>query len=67
MKLTVSCQICGKVLSTVSKDQISDDDVVMYEAGSSCDTVSSVSTDDDGNQIIIYDGQTSIQATKTVS
>ena len=58
MKLTITCQICGKILTKVEKDQISDDDIQMYESACSCDTVQ-----DDG---ITIDGQTNIQATKTV-
>lgn len=62
MKLSVSCQICGKVLCIIEKDNITDDDVNLYETTCSCDTVQGV--DADGN--LIYDGQSNIQATKTV-
>jgi hypothetical protein len=59
MKLTVTCQICGKVLSIVQKDVIDNDDISMYELSSSCDTLQI-----DG---VTLDGQTDVQATKTVS
>lgn len=38
MKLTVTCRICGKILSEVEKDSISDIDIDSYEASSSCET-----------------------------
>lgn len=66
MTLTITCQTCGKILASVSKDQITNDDVTMYEANSSCDTVQGQGVDGDGNPITLYDGQSSIQATKTV-
>jgi hypothetical protein len=66
MNLTVTCQTCGKILSVVQKDQISQDDITSYEQNSFCNTVQGTGTDDDGNPITIYDGQTNIQATMTV-
>lgn len=65
MKLTVTCQTCGKILSLVQKDQISQQDISDYEANSFCNTVQGQSVDDEGNPITIYDGQTNIQATMT--
>jgi hypothetical protein len=59
MKLTVTCQLCGKTLAVVEKDHITDDDIAMYEVSASCDTVQA-----DG---ITLDGQEDIQATKTVN
>jgi hypothetical protein len=67
MKLTVSCQTCGKVLAVIDKDQVTSDDVNMYEQSSSCDTIASESFDENGNPIIVYDGNSNIQATMTVS
>lgn len=64
MKLTVSCQVCGKILTIVEKDSFTDDDVNMYEQSVSCDTVQGTTTDDDGNIITVYDGQSNIQASK---
>jgi len=57
MKLTVSCQICGTILSEIEKQQISDDDVQMYEQASFCNVL--------GPDGVTPDGQTNIQATKT--
>lgn len=65
MKLTITCQICGKILTEIEKDQISDDDVNMYGQASFCDTVQGEGLDDDGNPITLYDGQSNIQVTKT--
>lgn len=65
MKLTITCQACGKVLATVQKNQVTQDDINMYEASSSCDTVAGESVDDTGNPITLYDGQANIQATMT--
>lgn len=64
MKLTVSCQICGKILAVIEKDNFTSDDVNMYEQSSSCDTVQGTDVDEDGNAFTVYDGQSSIQATK---
>ena len=60
MKLTISCQTCGKILSTVEKpENFSSDDINMYEQSVSCDTLQA-----DG---VTQDGQSAIQVTKTVS
>lgn len=64
MKLTISCQTCGKILSIIEKDSFTDDDVSMYQQSSYCDTVSGEGSDDDGNTITLYDGQSNIQTTK---
>lgn len=64
MRLTISCQVCGKILSIIEKDQITDNDVSTYISTNSCDTVSGSTIDEDENTIILYDGQTNIQATK---
>jgi hypothetical protein len=45
MKLNVSCQICGKVLVEVEKDEFSDEDVLNYEQNCSCE--------DDGQENIV--------------
>ena len=58
MQLKITCQLCGKVIAQIQKDVITDDDITMYEESSSCDTVQA-----DG---VTLDGQTAIQATKTV-
>ena len=58
MKLTVTCQLCGKVLSVVEKDQVTEQDIQDYESMMSCSTVQS-----DG---VTVDGQSDIQVTKTV-
>ncbi len=65
MKLTVTCQTCGKILSVVSKDQVSQQDIIDYQTNSYCNTVAGESVDADGNPIIVYDGQSNIQATMT--
>jgi len=65
MKLTVTCQTCGKILSVIEKDQITLEDLDMYAQSSSCDTVAGTTTDDDGNSVTVYDGQTNIQTTMT--
>lgn len=70
MKLTVSCQKCGKILSVVEKDQISNDDIAMYQSNAFCDTVQGIVDveDEEGNitPTTVYDAQDSILATKTV-
>ena len=38
MKLTTICKKCGKIISTVEKDQISDSDLAEYESNSVCAT-----------------------------
>jgi hypothetical protein len=65
MNLTVTCQTCGKVLTVVQKDQVSQQDISDYQANSFCDTVQGTGTDGDGNPITIYDGTSNIQATMT--
>jgi hypothetical protein len=70
MKLTITCQTCGKILSVIEKDQITQDDIMRYEAGSFCDTVSGTENIlDDQNNVIgtvdTYDGIGNIQATMT--
>lgn len=59
MKLTVTCQLCGKILSVIQKDQITNEDIDMYKSSSFCDTLQ-----DDG---VTKDGQTNVQVAKTVS
>jgi hypothetical protein len=58
MKLTVSCQICGEILAIVEKDSFTDDDINMYEQFCFCNTL--------GPDGVTPDGQTNIQATKTI-
>lgn len=65
MKLTVTCQTCGKILSVVEKDNFSNEDISMYQQSVSCDTLQGVGEDDDGNPVNIYDGNSNIQTTKT--
>ena len=58
MKLTVSCQICGTILTVVQNDNItifSNEDIEMYENGCYCNVVT------DG----VVDGQQNITATQT--
>lgn len=38
MKINVICQTCGKLLASAEKDQVSQSDLDMYVAGSSCAT-----------------------------
>jgi hypothetical protein len=46
IKLTVSCQICGKILAEIEKDEmISQDDIDMYQQNTVCP--------DDGNDNVI--------------
>lgn len=66
MKLTITCQICGKILTIIEKDQVSDEDVNLYSQSSSCDTIQGAGVDGYGNPITLYDGQANIQATKTL-
>lgn len=65
MKLTISCQTCGKVLAAIQKDQVTQDDINMYEAGAFCSTVAGAGVDGDGNPITLYDGSNNIQASMT--
>lgn len=66
MKLTISCQTCGKILMIAEKDNFSDEDISMYKQSSSCDTlVIENAIDEDGNVINIYDGTANVIATKT--
>ena len=59
MKLTVSCQLCGKVLLIAEKDDnFSADDINNYEQSCFCTTLQS-----DG---VTQDGQSSIVVSKTV-
>lgn len=37
MKLTVSCQICGRILAISEKDDFSDSEISMYENSCSCE------------------------------
>jgi hypothetical protein len=37
MKLTVSCQICGRIIAVAEKDNFSADDINMYQNQSSCE------------------------------
>lgn len=57
MKLTVACQICGEILTSVVKDQITQDDINEYEANCSCNTVTNG----------VVDGQQNIQAMVTAN
>ncbi len=66
MKLTISCQICGKILSIAEKDAFTDEDINMYQQSLSCDTLQSVGVDDDGNPVNVYDGNERVQVSKTV-
>ena len=57
MKLTIVCQACGRTLSMVEKDSISQDDVNMYVSGSSCATdgpfPAQMGLDENGDPIIV--------------
>lgn len=37
MKLTISCQECGKILSLVEKPEITQDDLDLYKYNCSCE------------------------------
>lgn len=53
MKLTVSCQVCGTVLTVVENlNGFTEDDIQMYEQGCYC-TVMSDGIDEDGQDNII--------------
>ncbi len=67
MKLTVTCQTCGSILAIVQKSQVTSDDISLYEEMSYCTTVAGQGTDDSGNPITLYDGNSNIQATMTVN
>lgn len=60
MKLTVICQTCGKKLSVVEKDQISQEDINMYTNNSTCpedDTYEDVpALDENGDPVLDGEG-----------
>jgi hypothetical protein len=59
MKLSITCQNCGKLLASIEKDEdFNSSDIDMYKQSVSCSTLQS-----DGTTL---DGQDSIQVTKTV-
>lgn len=51
MKIHVICKVCGETICQVSKPQVSDADLLMYEQMSSCenDGGNSYEYDEDGN------------------
>jgi hypothetical protein len=57
MKLTVTCQICGTILTVIQKNTVTAEDIAEYEANTSCDVVTNG----------VQDGQQDIQATMTTS
>lgn len=66
MKLRVSCQICGRILSQVEKDEISQSDMNDYIANSSCEMDGPFKEyDEEGVQLPL--DTSNIVATKTVS
>lgn len=66
MKLTVSCQICGRVISLCEKDQISQSDMDSAIAISSCEVDGPFQQyDDQGNSLPL--DTSNIVATKTNS
>lgn len=66
MKLTVSCQICGTILSMVEKDTVSQDDINSYIANSSCSMDGPFQQYDDQGNALPLD-TSNIAAVKTVS
>jgi hypothetical protein len=66
MKLTVSCQICGRTISVVEKCDISQDDMNSYVANSSCQVDGPFQQyDEDGNPLPL--DTSNIVATKTLT
>jgi hypothetical protein len=65
MKLTVSCQTCGRTIAIAEKDNFTDDDINMYQIGSSCQVDGPI-IQFDANGNIIPSGATNIVATKTL-
>lgn len=66
MLLTVSCQICGKILCVVDKDSVSQQDINDYTLGSSCSVDGPFQQyDDQGNPLPL--DTSNIAAVKTVS
>jgi succinate dehydrogenase flavin-adding protein (antitoxin of CptAB toxin-antitoxin module) len=54
MKIHVVCQTCGKTLSVVEKEQVSQEDLDMYRQMSSCpddDTFETI-VDEEGNETV---------------
>lgn len=66
MKLTVSCQICGRILSICEKDQITQDDMNSYSSNSSCQVDGPFQQFDDEGNLLPLD-TSNIVATKTNS
>lgn len=52
MKLTVSCQICGRIMAIAEKDDFKDEDISIYEESSACEMDGPFQQyDDEGNPI----------------
>ena len=66
MFLRTSCQICGQILSTCENTDFTQDDINNYQENSYCMTVQGTGTDEDGNPITIYDGQTNLVTVKSI-
>jgi hypothetical protein len=66
MKLAITCQICGRTISSVEKYQITQDDINNYSNNSSCQVDGPFQTfDDDGNPLPL--DYSNIVATKTLT
>lgn len=65
MKLTVSCQICGRVISAVEKPEVSQDDITSYVNNSSCQMDGPFQEYDDQGNALPMDFS-NIVATKTL-
>ena len=66
MKLTITCQICGRTISTIEKCDISQDDIDTYSNNSSCQVDGPFQQyDDDGNPLPM--DYSNIVATKTLT
>lgn len=65
MKLTISCQICGRTISVVEKCDVTQDDMTSYAANSSCQVDGPFQQYDvDGNPLPL--DTSNIVATKTI-
>jgi hypothetical protein len=65
MKLSITCQTCGRTISIIEKDSISQDDIDNYSTSSSCEVDGPFQQyDDDGNPLPM--DYSNIVATKTL-
>lgn len=66
MKLTITCQICGRMISSIEKCDISQDDINNYSTNSTCEVDGPFQQyDDEGNPIPV--DYSNIVATKILT